>query len=111
MKTSVRATSRHTREALVLFGRLIRQHRLESKQTMAMLAERAGVSRGLIQRIEKGDPSCAIGAVFETASLVGVRLFDLDRDRLAATNALLERSLTLLPRVRPAAGRPLKDEF
>lgn len=111
MKPIERASSRQAREALVFLGRLIRQHRIESGQTTAMLAERAGVSRGLIQRLEKGDPRCSIGAVFEAATLVGVRLFDLDQTNLAAANAMLDRSLTLLPRVTPTARGPLKDDF
>lgn len=110
MKQIERASSRHAREALVFFGGLIRQHRTDSGLTAAMLAERVGVSRGLIQRIEKGDPGCSIGAVFEAATLVGVRLFDLDQTQLTAASAMLDRSLTLLPRVTPARG-PLKDDF
>jgi DNA-binding XRE family transcriptional regulator len=110
MKPIERASSRHAREAVVFLGRLIRQHRIDSSLTAAMLAERVGVSRGLIQRIEKGDPGCSIGAVFEAATLVGVRLFELDPTQLAATSTMLDRSLTLLPRVTPARG-PLKDDF
>lgn len=29
--------------------------------TAQEVAERAGISRGLLQRIEKGDPKCALG--------------------------------------------------
>jgi hypothetical protein len=39
--------------------------------TAGQLAERAGLSRGLIYRIEKGDLGCAIGAVFEAAAIAG----------------------------------------
>ena len=42
------------------------------------LADRAGISRGLLQRIEKGNLKCQIGAVFEAATLVGIKLFDAD---------------------------------
>ncbi|MBB4230505.1 hypothetical protein GGD56_004358 [Rhizobium mongolense] len=32
---------------------------------------------------QKGDPGCAIGAVFEVAAIVGIRLFDADQATLA----------------------------
>ena len=106
-----RITSRYAREAVIYLGRLIRQSRIGRKETVAQLAERAGVSRGLLQRIERGDPGCSIGAVFEAATLVGVRLFDLDRERLTANNQMLAQTLTLLPRAAPSSGKPVKDDF
>jgi len=106
-----RITSRYAREAVIYLGRLIRQSRIGRKETVAQLAERAGVSRGLLQRIERGDPGCSIGAVFEVATLVGVRLFDLDRERLTANNQMLAQTLTLLPRAAPSSGKPVKDDF
>jgi transcriptional regulator with XRE-family HTH domain len=106
-----RATSRYAAEARGYLGQLIRQSRIGRKETVAELAERAGVSRGLLQRIEKGDPGCSIGAVFEVAALVGIRLFDLDRERLAENNQMLARTLTLLPRVTRPSGKPVNDDF
>lgn len=106
-----RVTSRYAIEAMIYLGRLIRQSRIGRKETVAQLAERAGVSRGLLQRIERGDPGCSIGAVFEVAALVGIRLFDLDRERLTANNQMLAQTLTLLPRAAPSSGKPVKDDF
>ncbi|MCS6068942.1 helix-turn-helix domain-containing protein [Klebsiella variicola subsp. variicola] len=54
---------------------MIRTARIERKLTVEELAERAGVSRGLVYRAEEGDMGCAIGAVFELATIVGVPLF------------------------------------
>ena len=65
-----------------MLGQLIRLARISHKLTSEELAERAGASRGLLHRIEKGDPGCAIGSVFEVAAIVGVRLFDADHRRL-----------------------------
>lgn len=95
-------TSRHARHAIGHLGRLIRAARLSRKETAAQLAERAGISRGLLRRIETGDPGCSIGAVFETATLVGIPLFDLDPAQLAAADKALTHTLALLPR----AARP-----
>ena len=76
-KPAIRPYSRYSRDAALLLGQLIRRARLERKITTTELAERAGLSRGLVQRIEQGDPGCAIGAVFEAAAIVGVRQWTL----------------------------------
>lgn len=110
-KPKTRITSRYASEALTYFGRLIREARIERGETVAQLAERAGISRGLMQRIERGDPGCSIGAVFEVAALVGIRLFDLDRERLTANNEILSHTLTLLPQSARPTKTEVKDDF
>ena len=54
-----------------MLGQLIRINRIERKLSVAQLAERVGASRDLMQRIEKGDPRCGIGIVFEAAASRG----------------------------------------
>lgn len=110
-KPATRTTTRYANEAITYLGRLVREARIARKETAAQLAERAGISRGLLQRIERGDPRCSVGAVFETAALVGIRLFDLDRERLATNNEALERRLTLLPRAARPTRSEVKDDF
>ena len=70
-RSAVRPYSHYSRDAAVLLGQLIRRGRIERKITAAELAQRAGLSRGLVQRIEKGDPGCAIGAAFESVGSPG----------------------------------------
>jgi len=103
--------SRYSQEAVVLLGRLIREARLERRMTLDALAQRAGVSRSLVQRVEAGDGGCAIGAVFELAAIVGVPLFSPDPmvTRLAA--ASVEKSLQLLPRSARPRTRAVNDDF
>lgn len=110
-KPTNRAISRYPAEALTYLGRLIREARIARKETAEQLAERAGISRGLLQRIERGDPGCSVGAVFEVAALVGIRLFDLDRERLAADNKRVAHVLTLLPRAARPAKIKVEDDF
>ena len=81
-KSITRTYSRYSRDAAALLGALIRQARNERKLTAQELADRAGISRGLLQRIEKGNLKCEIGAVFETAAIIGVKLFDADDSML-----------------------------
>jgi transcriptional regulator with XRE-family HTH domain len=110
-KSANRAFSRYSRDATELLGQLTRRARLQHKMTAAELAERTGVSRGLIQRIEQGDPGCAIGTVFEVAAIVGVRLFDADQSRLTTMIGDNKATLALLPRAARAPKAEVKDDF
>lgn len=109
-RSVTRTYSRYTREAIKLLGKMIKLGRVERKLTAQDLADRAGISRGLLQRIEKGDPKCEIGVVFELAVLVDVRLFDSDATALAGHVRRIEDKLVLLPKhVRPT--KAVDDEF
>ena len=110
-KPATRPYSRYAAEAVGYLGNLIRKSRIERKETAAQLAERAGVSRGLLQRIERGDPGCSVGAVFEVAALLGIRLFDLDREALTANNQIATQTLTLLPSAARPTNKPVNDDF
>jgi DNA-binding XRE family transcriptional regulator len=106
-----RAYSRYSRDALLVFSQLIRRARIARKLTTQELAERAGISRGLVQRIEKGDPACAIGAFFEVAAIVGVRLFNADHATLSRAISANDAMLALLPKsVRPSSTQ-VNDDF
>lgn len=106
-----RPYSRYSEHAVALLGQLIRQSRIARAMTTAELAARAGISRGLIQRIEKGDMGCAIGAVFEVATIVGVPLFYSDPRTLAAEVERQRDRLTLLPKAVHTAEIKAKDDF
>lgn len=110
-KPTQRASSRYSRDAVVLLGQLVRRNRIEKKMTAQQLAERAGISRGLLQRIEKGDPGCAIGAVFEAAAIVGVWLFDPDKAAMSNTIGGNAKTLALLPKAVRAPKIEVKDDF
>lgn len=64
---------------------------------MAQLSERVGVSRVTIQKIERGDPTVAIGTVFEAATLLGVALFHADSERRRIGGLRITDMLALLP--------------
>ena len=110
-KPGNRPYSRYSREAAQLLGRLIRRARIEQGLTAEALAERAGISRGLVQRIEKGEMGCAIGAVFEAAAIVGVPLFDAPPAELASRVAETEYTLRLLPRSVRTSDTYVKADF
>jgi len=101
--------SRQTIEALSLLGKLIRVARIERRMTAHELAERTGISRPSLHRIERGDPGTAIGSVFEAATIVGVTLFETDPSRLASDLTRVEEKLTLLPKM--IRSRKIDDDF
>ncbi|MEG9862724.1 MAG: helix-turn-helix transcriptional regulator [Parvularculales bacterium] len=110
-KTATRPYSRYSGEAIRLLAGQIRAARLERGVTAQDLSERAGISRGLLRRIENGDPGCGIGVVFEVATLLGVTLFRPSHSDLRLMNKMLDEKLTLLPsRIRPRAAA-LDDDF
>ena len=111
VKPATRPYSHYSHDALALLGLLVRRGRIDRKITAAELAERAGLSRGLVQRIEKGDPGCAIGAVFEAAAIVGVRLFDADQATLSGAIGANAAIMTLLPRSVRSPVPKAKDDF
>ena len=112
MAKSVKRTySRYTRQASILLGGLIRAARIERKLTAQELADRAGISRGLLQRIEKGDLKCEIGAVFEVATLVGIKLLDADEASLTKHLRQTEDKLALLPKSVRKKPRIVRDDF
>lgn len=59
------------RRSLAKFGRGLGIARRRRHLTMAMLAQRTGLAKSTYARIEKGDPSVAIGAYAMTLFVLG----------------------------------------
>lgn len=110
-KSIPRTYSRYTRDAAALLGALIREARNERKLTAQELADRAGISRGLLQRIEKGNLKCEIGAVFEVATIVGIQLFEADGSVLARQLRQTKEKLTLMPKSVRRKSKKVNDDF
>lgn len=102
--------SRHAQDAVALLAGEIRAARLERRMTAAELAERAGVSRGLVARVEQGDLACSIGTVFEIAAIAGVDLFEQGNDRRSARLESTRKILELLPKRARALQPPKVDD-
>ena len=112
MTRSVKRTySRYSRDAITLLAGLIRTSRIERKLTVQEVADRAGISRGLLQRIEKADLKCEVGVVFEVAAIVGVVLFEADESRLNTHIRQTEDKLVLLPKSVRNWVRVVDDDF
>ncbi|MFW6323890.1 MAG: helix-turn-helix transcriptional regulator [Desulfovibrionales bacterium] len=107
-----RAYSKLTREAVDLLGRRIKLARKKRRWPESELAERAGIARETLRKIERGDPSSSIGLVFEVAVLVGINLFEVTSARdMVNQRKHIEEQLKLLPKHTHAANRIVDDEF
>lgn len=111
VKPISRPYSQYSLSALELLGQLVREARLNKALTAADLAARAGISRALLQRIERGDPGCSIGAVFEVATICGVPLFDQEQRQLTTHLALHREKMALLPKTVRVRMKRVKDDF
>lgn len=111
MPKIVRPLSPYAADAVTLLGQLTRKARIESKLKAVEVAERAGISRGLLRRIEAGDPGSTIGAAFEVAAIVGLPLFNF---RQATMSRALESShdvMALLPKSVRSSRIEVDDDF
>jgi len=108
---SSRTYSRLTRQALDLLGAQIKLARKERRMSERDLAERIGVARSTLQKIEKGDPQVDIGFVFEAAVLVGQPLFEPEATSLVPQLDRVRDRLALMPRKirKPRTG--VNDDF
>ncbi len=111
VKPVSRPYSQHSLIALELLGQLVREARLAKALTAADLAARAGISRALLARIERGDPGCSIGAVFEVATICGVPLFDQEQRQLTTQLAMDREKMALLPKAVRKGVKEVKDDF
>lgn len=106
-----RAYSRYSVEAASLFGKQIKLGRKQRKWTESELAERMGVSRATIQKIENGDMSCALGFYLEGASLVGIKLFESDNHSLTHQLMRVDDKIALLPKSIKSSRKEVNDDF
>lgn len=94
----VRTHSRVTRLVAELLGKRIRAGRKEQRMPERELAERVGISRSTLRKIERGDLRVELGVALEAALIVGVPLMGApDISMLRTERAWLDDRLALLP--------------
>jgi transcriptional regulator with XRE-family HTH domain len=103
--------SKYAQEAVLLLGRQIKLGRKKRKWSEQNLAERAGISRATLQKIEAGEMSPSIGLVFEVAALAGVTLFEQDKQSLATHLDLTQSKIALLPKRIRSGEKAVDDNF
>lgn len=106
-----RIYSKYAQEAVTLLGEQIKLGRKQRQWSEKNLAERAGISRATLQKIENGEMSCAIGLVFEVATLVGVNLFEPDKLPLSRHLEQTRDKIALLPKRIKLKTKAVNDDF
>ena len=106
-----RTYSKYAQEAATLFAEQIKLGRKQRKWTEKNLADRAGISRATLQKIENGEMSCAIGLVFEVATLVGISLFEQDKFPLSKYIEQTRDKIALLPQRIKVKPKTVDDDF
>lgn len=84
-------------DAARVLGLRIAEGRRHRRWTQAELCERASVSATTLRNAERGEPTVAIGVMFELATLVGVELFGVPVAQLSSLSARERDRLALLP--------------
>jgi transcriptional regulator with XRE-family HTH domain len=106
-----RVYSKYALDAAFLIGQQIKLARKSKKWSSANLAERAGITRETLQRIENGDMRTSIGLVFEVAAIIGVPLFTEDKQLFSNNLELIQSKIELLPQRIRTQKKVVDDNF
>jgi transcriptional regulator with XRE-family HTH domain len=106
-----RVYSKYAQDAASLIGQQIKLARKSKKWSSANLAERAGITRETLQRIENGDMRTSIGLVFEVAAIIGVPLFTEDKQLFSNNLELIQSKIELLPQRIRTKKKVVDDNF
>lgn len=106
-----RSYARYTIAAVELLGSLVQLERKSRRMTGQDLADRLGIDRGTLQRLERGDPKVELGLAFEACAILGIPLFEEDAQGVSMRLDEAAKRLALLPsRVRPTP-LSVSDDF
>jgi len=106
-----RSYARYTIAAVQLLGALVEAERKSRRITAREMADRLGVDRSTLQRLERGDPKVELGLAFEACAILNIPLFEEDVQGVSMRLDETNKRLALLPtRVRPRQ-LSVSDEF
>lgn len=110
-KKHTRIYSKHTKNTVHLLSTAIAIARKEQGLSESSVAEKINVSRGTIQRLEKGDLNVGIGLYFEAAWAVGVKILASDEESLKQQLTHNKDILRLLPKAAQPSRKVIDDNF
>ncbi len=106
-----RAYTKYAQEAVLLLGKQIKLCRKQKTWSEQNLADRMGISRTTLKKIERGEMGSSIGLVFEAAALVGVNLFEQDRVPMTISIDQTDNKIALLPKRVVSETKVVDDDF
>jgi len=104
-------SSRATKSTLSYLGNLIKLARKERGITQEELAERIGIGRMKVNRIEAGNSKCTIGSVFEVCFVLGIPLMGCEKEHINSLSRMLSYMNKLLPENIPNKNIDFNDDF
>src|SRR3546814_320172 len=97
-----RSYARYTIAAVELLGTLVQVERKSRRMTAQEMADRLGIDRSTLQRLERGDPKVELGLAFEACAILSIPLFEEDAQGITMRLDEMNKRLALLPsRLRP----------
>lgn len=104
------------RELLTLLGKLFSLARKNQKWRQVDLAKRLGITRQTVARMEKGDPTIAVGVYFSAAWMLDVPILAGMDPSNTKTQDVLTKLITYLTEALPQRTstpkeKPVDDNF
>lgn len=103
--------ARYTIAAANLLGSLVRLERTSKRMTAQDFADRLGIDRGTLRRLEEGDPKVELGLAFEACALLGIPLFEEDIRGLTLRADEVGKRIALLPKKVRAQRVSVDNDF
>jgi len=86
------------KEQLAAFGTNLKQRRLRNEWTLDELAQRSGLSKPFLSRLESGDRQASIAAVLTLSQVFGVSLASMFETQAPLETCLIVRKEEVVPR-------------
>lgn len=106
-----RSYARYTIAAVELLGTLVQLERKSRRMTAQEMADRLGIDRSTLQRLERGDPKVELGLAFEACAILGIPLFEQDAQGLTVRLDEAGKRLALLPSRVRSKRLSVSDDF
>ena len=96
---------------VALLGSLVRLERIGKRMTAQDFADRLGIDRSTLKRLEEGDPKVELGLAFEACALLGLPLFEEDLRGITMRADEVGKRVALLPKKVRAARVSVDNDF
>lgn len=106
-----RSYARYTIAAVQLLGTLVQIERKSQRMTTWEMADRLGVDRGTLHRLEQGDPKVELGIAFEACAILGIPLFEEDAQGITMRLDEADKRRALLPNRVRRKQLSVSDDF
>lgn len=103
--------ARYTLAAVGLLGSLVRLERTNKRMTAQDFADRLGIDRSTLKRLEEGDPKVELGLAFEACAMLAIPLFDEDLRGVTVRADEASKRVALLPKKVRARQVSVDNDF